>query len=313
MPTQHPDPVNGETTRLTSRSVRLLPGAQVERWHRLALLGFAVSAAFVLTNALLGTTATVPAFWRWLEGLPFVFAAVLALLNLARRLPAQNLVAVGLVLGGLTCFGEVLALKMELPFCRFEYGEAVIPKVLGAVAWPIPFLWIALLVSSRGVAKLLLRPWRKGRYYGYGLFGATVGLVLLAWFWTEPFLGHAQQYRTWNGGAKFTWYGAPWGSLAAGTLLAAVALAFATPWLLPKRPMKPQVELAPLWTWMLLQSFLLLALALRGAWAATFLGGAIVAAVCAASRWGAAQAVPGAFERSNGGGAASRSGSGEAT
>ena len=236
-------------------------------WLALALVGLALRLPW-------------PAAAPWLDALLWPLAAATTLVGLARRLPLQNVVAVGLLAGGLGFAAHWVGEATDVPFGRREFSAVLGDRLLRQVPWALPFLWITLAVAGRGVARLILRPWRKLTYYGFCVMGVAALLALLFDLALEPF-AHARRWWAWDTPrGVWAWHTAPWVNFL-GWLLTTLALyGFTTPWLLNKQPVKQPTDWHPLLVWGLLLAFLTTGNALAGAWDAVALatiGGALVA------------------------------------
>ncbi|MBM3881933.1 MAG: carotenoid biosynthesis protein [Verrucomicrobia bacterium] len=207
--------------------------------------------------------------WRWTEGLLFVFAALAILSSLSHRLPLQNIIACALVIGALV--SAVLMIAHRKPFPFGVFGPQSVSEyrydagfVLGRLLpWHLPFLWVALAVSARGLARLILRPWRREAYYGYWLLGVAALLVVITDLCLEPY-AVAKEWWLWSRGELF---GVPWTNPVAWFSIAALVLAFASSWLISKRPSSVVPDLKPLWVWALLNLYFATG-AIRRSWAA---------------------------------------------
>jgi putative membrane protein len=259
------------------------PSPRAEVLHRPFFIAFLVGAALLWVALVL--RFELPAGWRWVEGVVFVLAAGTCLVGLARRLPAQNVVSVGLVIAGLGAMGGLVGAKTGLPFGTFEFTDAFGPKLLGLLVWPVPFLWIVVLLSCRGVAKNVLRPFRRNRQYGTWVLGVSALLAMLLDFSLEPFAVEVKRWWTWKAGVQpVDWYGAPWLNFAAWLGLTAAFTAFSTPWLLMKRPVPHPPDFHPLVVWLSLQAVFASGCAMRGLWPPVALS-VIVCAVVGVLAW----------------------------
>lgn len=216
----------------------------------LIALGLAVIASAV--GALAGLR--LPAGWRWLEGLIPVLAATATLASLAARLPLQNVLACGLVLFFTSGMVMAVAAYTGTPLGRFEFDRNLGPRLFGFVAWPTPFLWLAVLLSARQSAKVILRPWRRIRSYGWLLLSVALGLSLVLAVPLEPFARLGLGWWKWphpETGAG-GWLGAPPALPLMVLLLATALLLFVTPWLITKRPTGQVADYGPVWVWLAL-------------------------------------------------------------
>jgi uncharacterized membrane protein len=192
------------------------------------------------------------------------------LITLARSLPAQNVICAAGLIAFLFGVIQTIAAKTAVPFGPFFFTGNLSPRVLHIVPWPVPLIWVVVLLNSRGVARLTLRPWRKFPHYGAWLLALTCALTVVFDVALEPFAASANHFWVWQTPRSVpAWYGAPWinfAGLAATTLL---VLAFATPWLINKMPVeKPPPDYFPLVIWSILMLLLALGNATHQYWPA---------------------------------------------
>lgn len=215
------------------------------------------------------TRTRLPGGNGWLGGVAFGLAAMAALVCVGRRLPLQNVVAVGLVVAGLAATVLGVCARGDLPPYTPEFG----PKLLRHLPWQMPLLWVALVLSARDTGRLMLRPWRRARYYGLGLNGVSALLVVGFGLAFEPFGSRVAGWWAWPEPAPgLAWFGAPWYYPLVWLVLALAAGAFATPWLIMKRPLPVSPDLHPLWVWLGLMGMVVLADVAGGCWAGALVG-----------------------------------------
>ena len=182
-----------------------------------------------------------------------VTAAATTLLALARRLPLQNVLTAGIWIAGLATGILAVGAVTATPFGPFVYTEALGERVFGVVPWPLPLLWVVLVINARGVARLVLRPWRKTNYYGFWVIGVACALVVLFSLGFEPFASRVKTYWLWeSAGTVRGWYSAPWVCFLGWFLAALTILALSIPWLINKHPVKQPMDYQPLIVWGLL-------------------------------------------------------------
>lgn len=171
-----------------------------------------------------------------------ILAAATTLAWLWRQLPFQNVVlaTLGIVMigGGLVAFAaSSLGAKAELPFGPWMFASGFGPRILDTTPWQMPLVWIVILLNSRGTARLILRPWRKNKTYGYRLIGLTALLVLLFDVAFDPFASRVKHYWLWlPTNVPLTWQGAPVINFLAWGLITALILLFTAPALIVKKP-----------------------------------------------------------------------------
>lgn len=208
----------------------------------LLAIGFSIVQTFIP-----GRRPISGGFWE-AAVLLLVLASTLA--SISGQLPAQNVLLGSAVIacigGGIHCLGGVTG----IPFGPLRYTSASGPTLLGALPWFMPLLWIIVILNARGVARLILRPWRKLRVYGYWLIGITAALTLVFVLGLEPFATHARHYWVWHPTKlPVSWYGAPLSNFLGWVVTALLILAFSTPALMKKRPARSYPEYHPLIIW----------------------------------------------------------------
>lgn len=189
-----------------------------------------------------------------MDAVVLMLGVVVCLASLGRQVPPQNIaLAVGLaaVIGSLA-HGLSAQPTLAIPFGPVFFQADCGDKILAWVPWPIPFLWIAALFSSRGTARLVLRPWRKLKSYGYWLIGLTAVLMMLFDTALEPFATGARHLWSWQATKiPLTWYGASPLNFLSWGLVTLLILAFATPALIKKKPgSRSPLDVHPLVVWL---------------------------------------------------------------
>ena len=172
-----------------------------------------------------------------LDGAFIVIATAGTMAALWRRLPLQNVL---LAAGGIALVGggfSALGAKTGLPFGPFVFGSGSGPLMFKTLAWAMPLIWVVIVLNSRGLARLMLRPWRKNKSYGFRVIGLTAVLVLLFDLALEPFASRVKHLWLWEPTVlPLTWQGAPITSFVAWGLITVLILVFITPALIIKRP-----------------------------------------------------------------------------
>jgi uncharacterized membrane protein len=207
---------------------------------------------------------------RWPEGLLVVLAAAMALASLTRQLPGQNVMLASVVIAFVAGAVEILGGLTGIPFGPFAYTEAIGQQLFYPLPWAMPMIWIVALLVSRGVARLILRPWRNAPYYGYWLLGLTALLVVLLDLGLDPFATQVWHLWQWTPTRlRLEWYSAPLVNFLAWGVTALVILAFITPALINKNPMKqPPPDYHPLAVWLLLNLLFATGAAVNRLWPA---------------------------------------------
>jgi uncharacterized membrane protein len=205
----------------------------------------------------------------WPEAMLLFTGCLTTLVALARQLAAQNALLAAVIIGGIGTAAHTLSAATALPFGPIRFTEAAGPKFFELVSWAVPLLWILVVLTSRGVARLILRPWRKLRAYGFWLMGLTVVLSALLAGGLEPFGGAVKRYWLWEPTRlPLTWGGAPLTSFLGWAVTTALIMAFAAPALIDKRarPAKPAADFHPLVSWLLALALCAMVTALHQMW-----------------------------------------------
>lgn len=212
-----------------------------------------LDAAFLM----LSTAATLAALWR--------------------RLPLQN---VALAAGGIALIGgglSALGARTNLPFGPFVYGPGSGPLMFKTLPWSAPLIWVLVVLNSRGLARIMLRPWRKNKSYGYRVIALSAILVFLFDLTMEPFAFRVKHLWLWRPMAlPLSWQGAPIITFIAWGLITALILLFITPALIVKKPRsKSGPELHSLSLWLGAIALCATGCAAHGLWAAMIIDSVI--------------------------------------
>lgn len=214
---------------------------------RQALLGLFLIVVGVLIAQTLASFS-LPARGIWHAGV-LIVAVATTLVSLCGQLPMQNVLLAAFIIGIISGGMHLLGAISGLPFGPVVYSRDAGPQ-LWSLSWAMPFIWIVAILNSRGVARLILRPWRKLRMYGFWIIGVTTVLTLLFDFGLEPFATRFEHYWLWRPTKMpFNWYGAPLSNFLGWLVTALLALAFTTPSLINKKPSKSVPDYHPLIVW----------------------------------------------------------------
>lgn len=227
------------------------PGEQPGRLLLWLSSGLALAAYALVLLAVL-TPLRSPAVEGGLEAVLLVAATLATLASLCRELPVQNVLLAAFVIGLMGTSAHALGAATGMPFGPFTYTVKVGPCYRGVVAWPMPLIWITLVLNSRGVGRFIMRPWRKLRSYGFWLLGLTVALVVLFDLGLEPFAAQVRGYWIWQSTRlPFAWQGVPVTNFLGWTVVTTLILAFVTPALIKRRPpaQKAPPDFHPLVAW----------------------------------------------------------------
>jgi uncharacterized membrane protein len=199
------------------------------------ILTLLLAAAFVLVLVMPSTPLKLPG----LEALLLLLAAAGTVTALARRLPLQNILLATFVIAAIGGAAHTLGAITGIPFGPFTFCTAAGEELFKTLPWSIPLIWVAAILNSRGVARLILRPWRKISTYGYWLMGLTAALTVLLDFAFEPFASRVKHYWLWTP-TKFpaTWQGAPLSNFLGWLVVSLLIVVLIAPSLINKQPGK---------------------------------------------------------------------------
>jgi uncharacterized membrane protein len=228
---------------------------------------FLLAIAFLSTLIAVGTKAD----FNCPEALLLLLAAASTLVALARQLPSQNVLLAAIIIALIGGAAHLLGAKSGIPFGAFMFGPDAGGKLFDTLPWTMPLLWIVAVLNSRGVARLILRPWRKIRAYGFWLIGLTALLTMLFDCALEPFAAHTKHYWIWTANNfSLTPHGAPLANFVGWFIVTVLILAFATPVLINKQLSKRSApDYHPLAVWLGCILIFGVAAALGGFWTAT--------------------------------------------
>jgi len=185
----------------------------------------------------------------------------------ACRAPLQNVLLAAAVIALIGGGVQMLGAATGIPFGAITYTDAAGPRLFNLLPWPMPLVWVVLVLNARGVARLILRPWRKTRTYGFRVIGLACLLAGLFDLGLEPFACKVNRFWVWQTSASTpVWYGAPWVNFMAWLLTTLLILAFATPALINKKPVKHPPQYHPLIVWLALNGLFATAAAAHQLW-----------------------------------------------
>ncbi len=228
---------------------------------------------------------------QWTRAVFLLIVFLATIVSEARGLPLQNVLFAASLIAVITGIVEAIGAASGIPFGSRvfldDFGSQIFETL--PLAWPI--LWIVLLLNSRGVARLVLRPWRKSKSYGFRVIGLTCLLVVALDLGFEPFANRANRFWVWTMKKNIvSWFDAPWVNFFSVGVTALLVLAFVTPWLINKQPSKRPANFQPLWLWLMMIFYFTVANAIDGLWVAVAVGVAagFVTATFAlrGARWG---------------------------
>jgi uncharacterized membrane protein len=227
----------------------------------------------------------------WIDALFLVLLTAGTALSLARQLPWQNVLTVIAVIAVIGGGIHALGVTFSIPFGPFLFNDNAGPRIAGILPWCIPFLWVAMVLTARGVARLMLRPWRKARIYGFRLIGMTIALTMLLDMAFDPFATSTLDLWIWTKTKlPLTWHHAPIVSFISWGAVTLFLLAFTTPALIRKQPgQKSGPDYHPLIVWEGLIVWFGIGAGMAGLWTAlgldVILGVAVLFFAIRGARW----------------------------
>jgi uncharacterized membrane protein len=238
--------MNG-VTKTAGRTAETASGNSLKIAQHVLMGLFLIAAGLVMAR--LFVSIPLPVSERILDAVVLVLALASTLVSLAGQLPAQNvLLATAIVAamgGGIHALGSLTG----MPFGPIIYNPNS-GLLFNTLPWFIPLVWVIVILNARGVARLILRPWRKLRVYGYWLIGITAALTLIFVLGMEPFATRLRHYWLWAPmKLPVDWYGTPLTDFLGWLVAALLILGFSTPSLMKKKPAKSYPEYHPLIVW----------------------------------------------------------------
>jgi len=181
-------------------------------------------------------------------------AAVASVTALHRQLPWQNVLPAALIAAAIGGFAHGLSANPNfcLPFGPLVFNPAAGGKIFSTLPWTVPILWIVVIFNARGTARLIMRPWRKVKNYGFWLLGLTAALAMAFDLALEPYAGPVRHLWRWQPTKiTFTWQGATPLNFLGWAFVSLLIMAFATPSLIRKQPGNPSApDFHPLALWL---------------------------------------------------------------
>ncbi len=208
----------------------------------------------LLTLTLVAATATLvspPGAASNLYALLLLLAVASSIAALARQLPLQSVLFAAFITALIGGAAHGLSARTGLPFGPLSFGESSGLPLFNTVPPNVLLLWVIAIFNSRGVARLVLRPWRRVKTYGFLLMGLTAALALAFDFALEPF-AHLKHLWLWEPTKiPVTWFGASPLSFLGWTFVSLMILAIIMPYLIRKQPGNPSApDFAPLALWL---------------------------------------------------------------
>jgi uncharacterized membrane protein len=230
---------------------------------------FIVFIALLLLGSLTTAGAVkLPASSDWTNAFLVVTAAATTVVSLSRQLPVQNVLLAATIIAAIAGTAQAIGVLSGIPFGPYFYTESAGPKIFNVLPWSVPIVWIIVLLNARGVARLILRPWRKNRLYGFRLIGVTAVLTLVFVFGLETYATQVNRFWLWQPTKFALWQGTPPSNFLGWLVTALLVLAFATPVMINKSHQKFPSDYHPLIVWILLSALFAIAAATHHLWIA---------------------------------------------
>jgi uncharacterized membrane protein len=198
---------------------------------------------FWLLNGLLAAALATELFCPKFSGISgpalMVLATLASMAAMQRKLPLQNvsLAAAVCALIGSLAHGFSANPDVSMPFGPIGFNAAAGEKILQFVPWTVPLLWIVVIFNARGTARLILRPWRKVKNYGYWLIGLTSVLAMVFDVALEPYAAFVRRLWFWHPTKiPAAWGGASVLNYIGWALVSLLIMMFITPPLIRKQP-----------------------------------------------------------------------------
>lgn len=244
------------------------------------LLTVIFAAAFVLEVLVLLKVVKLSSHYEgWPDALLLLSGVACTITSATRRLPLQNVLLAGFVIAVISGAVYALDAKTGIPLGPFMFSGHIGAAMFDTLPWAVPLIWVVVVLNSRGVARLILRPWRKVNAYGFWLMGVTAGLTLLFDFAFEPFASLVKHYWLWKQ-TKFpiNWAGVPPSNFLGWAALSVLLALVIAPALINKQPGKRNTpDFHPFAVWLSLVLLFGTGCALRG-----LLGAAVADGILAA-------------------------------
>jgi len=158
-------------------------------------------------------------------------------------------------------------------------------RIFGVLPWPIPLLWVVIVLNSRQVARLILRRWQNLPGRGLWTVGLASLLAVALDLGLEPFASEVRQFWNWRTSAtELVWHGVAWYHFPACVIVTCLILITTFPWLIDKRRTGHfPVNFQPLATWLAVDILLSATNAAHGLWDSAAVGLVIASIVAALS------------------------------
>jgi uncharacterized membrane protein len=204
------------------------------------------------------TSMAFPSVWGgWSDALLAVSVTLWLLTSLARDLPLQNVILAAMIIGFIGSMANAVGTVAHLPFGPLRYELGAGPRFSSVLPWFAPLIWISVILTGRGVARLILRSQRGKFLYGFWLIALAAVLALIVDFGVETWATQVKHYWSWRSTAAIPQRGSVPSSLhfTAWFATATAILVMIAPWLIRKQPGERPPDYQPLIVWVLLHGW----------------------------------------------------------
>jgi hypothetical protein len=196
---------------------------------------------FWMLNALLGVACLVelcaPNWLSWIDAAVIVLAAAVSITALNRQLPLQNILPAALITAAIGGLAHAFSARTSIPLGPVVFNSSAGGKLFNILPWTVPLIWVTAIFTARGVGRLILRPWRKVKIYGYWLIALTAVLAVAFAVALEPFAWHVKHLWLWQPTKlAVNWHGASLLNFLGWGCVTLFVMFFITPFLIRKQP-----------------------------------------------------------------------------
>jgi uncharacterized membrane protein len=156
----------------------------------------------------------------WLAAILLSLATIATVAAMSRTLPLQSVIMAALTVAVVSI--AVAIVSVEIGLSPLGYLPDSGPRLFRLVPWTAPLLSIVIILNSRNLARLILRPWRDRPNPGVRTILLASLLAAALDFAVETFA--TRTVPPW-----------PWQTPLVSFITAMLALVLATPWLINKK------------------------------------------------------------------------------
>jgi uncharacterized membrane protein len=181
-------------------------------------------------------------------------ACIASVAALARQLPLQNVLPAAVIAAAVGGLAQALSANpsFSLPFGPVVFNSSAGTRIFDTIPWTVPLFWVIAIFNGRGLARLMLRPARKMKNYGFWLIGLTAVLATAFDVALEPYAWHVKHFWLWQPTRlAVTWQGVSLLNFLAWPFVVLLILVLASPLLIRKQPGNPSApDIHPLLLWL---------------------------------------------------------------